>query len=129
MRRLGRAARRSALERVPPCGALALVVGRRRSCRFVDELGLRRPRRGQHVLFALLALGLNVVVGWAGLLDLGYVAFYGFGAYAFAMLSSDQFGIHWPTLVAIPVVIVARRCSGLLLGLPSGGCSATTWRS
>ncbi len=48
------------------------------------------------VLFALLALGLNVVVGWAGLLDLGFVAFYGFGAYAYAILSSDQFGLHWP---------------------------------
>ena len=40
------------------------------------------------LLFALLALGLNVVVGWAGLLDLGYVAFYGFGAYLYALLSS-----------------------------------------
>ena len=48
------------------------------------------------VLFALLALGLNVVVGWAGLLDLGFVAFYGFGAYPYAMLSSTQFGLHWP---------------------------------
>ena len=47
----------------------------------------------------LLALGLNVVVGWGGLLDLGYVAFYGIGAYAYAMLDSDQFGIHLPTLV------------------------------
>ena len=41
----------------------------------------------------LLALGLNVVVGWGGLLDLGYVAFYGIGAYAYAMLDSPQFGI------------------------------------
>ena len=40
------------------------------------------------LIFALLALGLNVVVGWAGLLDLGYVAFYGFGAYVYALLSS-----------------------------------------
>ena len=38
------------------------------------------------VLYMLLALGLNVVVGWGGLLDLGYVAFYGFGAYAYAFI-------------------------------------------
>ena len=40
----------------------------------------------------LLALGLNVVVGWGGLLDLGYVAFFGIGAYAYALLDSDQYG-------------------------------------
>lgn len=70
-------------------------------------------------LFALLALGLNVVVGYAGLLDLGYVAFYGFGAYAYAMLSSDKFGLHLPTLVTIPVVVALTAGFGLLLGLPS----------
>ena len=48
------------------------------------------------LVFALLALGLNVAVGFAGLLDLGYVAYYGFGAYGYAMLASDKFGIHWP---------------------------------
>ena len=42
------------------------------------------------LLLALLALGLNISVGWAGLLDLGYIAFYGFGAYGFALLSSSQ---------------------------------------
>jgi hypothetical protein len=50
-------------------------------------------------IYMLLALGLNVVVGWGGLLDLGYVAFYGIGAYAYAILSSTKFGIHLPTLV------------------------------
>lgn len=71
------------------------------------------------VLFALLAVGLNVAVGWAGLLDLGFVAFYGFGAYAYALLSSDQFGIHWPTELVVPLVIGASALLGLLLGLPS----------
>ena len=42
------------------------------------------------VLYMLLALGLNVVVGWGGLLDLGFVAFYGIGAYSYAMLSFGQ---------------------------------------
>ena len=47
------------------------------------------------LVFALLALGLNVAVGFAGLLDLGYIAYYGIGAYGYAMLSSDKFGHHW----------------------------------
>mgnify|MGYP003704871853 CR=1 FL=1 len=46
------------------------------------------------ILFTLLALGLNIVVGFAGLLDLGYIAFYGVGAYAYALLASPQFGPH-----------------------------------
>jgi ABC-type branched-subunit amino acid transport system permease subunit len=71
------------------------------------------------LLFALLALGLNVVVGYAGLLDLGYVAFYGFGAYTYAVLSSGQFDVHLPTAVALPIVVVASALLGLLLGLPS----------
>ena len=71
------------------------------------------------VLYMLLALGLNVVVGWGGLLDLGYVAFYGIGAYAYAMLDSDKFGIHLPTLVSVPLVVVIGAVAGLLLGLPS----------
>ena len=75
------------------------------------------------LLLALLAVGLNVSVGWAGLLDLGFVAFYGFGAYTFALLSSDQIGVHLPTLVAVPIVIVATGLLGLVLGLPSGRLS------
>jgi len=70
-------------------------------------------------LFALLALGLNIVVGYAGLLDLGYVAFYGFGAYTFAMLSSDKFGLHLPTLVTVPLAVVLTAAFGFLLSLPS----------
>ena len=54
------------------------------------------------LIYALLALGLNVAVGWAGLLDLAYVAFFGFGAYAYALVSSDKFGQHWPTYAVAP---------------------------
>ena len=61
----------------------------------------------------LLALGLNVVVGFAGLLDLGYVAFFGFGAYGYAMLASSQFNIHWPTLA----ILAARHARDRLPGL------------
>jgi branched-chain amino acid transport system permease protein len=71
------------------------------------------------VLYMLLALGLNVVVGWGGLLDLGYVAFYGIGAYSYALLDSPKFGIHLPTPLSIVVVVVVGALVGLLLGLPS----------
>ncbi|MDQ4081944.1 MAG: branched-chain amino acid ABC transporter permease [Actinomycetota bacterium] len=71
------------------------------------------------LVYALLALGLNTVVGFAGLLDLGYVAFYGFGAYSYALLSSDHYDIHWPAEASIPVIMVASALLGLLLGLPS----------
>lgn len=71
------------------------------------------------LLFAMLAIGLNVTVGWAGMLDLGYVAFYGFGAYLYAYLSSEKFGVHWPTEATILVVVAATALLGLLLGLPS----------
>ena len=57
------------------------------------------------LVIVLLALGLNIVVGWAGQLDLGYVAFFGFGAYAFALLSSAQLGshgIHLPAYLSVP---------------------------
>jgi branched-chain amino acid transport system permease protein len=71
------------------------------------------------LLFALLALGLNVVVGYAGLLDLGYIAFWGFGAYAYAMLASSKFDLHTPTVLAVPIVVALSALLGLLLGLPS----------
>lgn len=71
------------------------------------------------LLLVMLALGLNVVVGWAGLLDLGYVAFYGFGAYFYAIVASDQLPAHWPTWIAIPVVVVTTALLGALLSLPS----------
>ncbi len=71
------------------------------------------------LLYVLLALGLNVVVGWGGLLDLGYVAFYGFGAYLYAWLDSNQFHVHLPSLIAIPLVVAATAFLGFLVGLPS----------
>jgi len=71
------------------------------------------------LLLAMLALGLNTVVGWAGLLDLGYVAFYGFGAFFYAIVSSDHIGVHWPTWVAVPVIVTASALLGALLSLPS----------
>jgi len=74
------------------------------------------------MVIALLAVGLNIVVGWAGLLDLGYIAFFGFGAYGFALLSSAQFtstGIHLPAYLSVPIVMIAAAIVGLGVGLPS----------
>jgi branched-chain amino acid transport system permease protein len=71
------------------------------------------------LLYMLLALGLNVTVGYAGLLDLGYVAFYGFAAYSYAMLASPKFGLHWDTLLVVPLVVAATALLGLLVALPS----------
>jgi len=74
------------------------------------------------LVILLLALGLNIVVGWAGLLDLGYVAFFGFGAYGFALLSSAQIGshgIHLPAYLSVPIVMIGAAVLGLLVGWPS----------
>ena len=72
------------------------------------------------LVFALLAIGLNVVVGWAGALDLGYVAFFGVGAYGFALVSSAQVGIHIPAYLSAPGVMAAAALLGVVVGLPSG---------
>ena len=71
------------------------------------------------LLYILLGLGLNVVVGNAGLLDLGYVAFFGFGAYSYGLLSSAYYDNHWPALATIPLIMVATAAVGLILGLSS----------
>ncbi len=74
------------------------------------------------LVIALLAVGLNIVVGWAGLLDLGYVAFFGFGAYGYALLSSAQLGstgIHLPYYLSLPIVMIGAALLGLCVGLPS----------
>jgi branched-chain amino acid transport system permease protein len=69
--------------------------------------------------FVLLALGLNIVVGFAGLLDLGYAAFFAIGSYAFAMLASPQFGIHIPFWVMLFVASGIAALFGILLGAPT----------
>jgi ABC-type branched-subunit amino acid transport system permease subunit len=71
------------------------------------------------LIYALLALGLNITVGFAGLLDLGYIAFFGFGAYTYGFLASAHSGHHWPAELAIPVAILIAALAGLFLGLPS----------
>ncbi len=84
------------------------------------------------LLYIMMALGMNIVVGYAGLLDLGYVAFYAVGAYVFALLSSqhlpDYFvwiaaafpaGLHTPWWVVIPLAAVLAAFLGTVLGAPT----------
>jgi branched-chain amino acid transport system permease protein len=69
------------------------------------------------VPFVLIALGLNVVVGMAGLLDLGYVGFYATGAYTVGILTSKH--ATWPWLLAFPLGVVVSLLIGVLLGAPT----------
>ncbi|KND58353.1 Branched-chain amino acid transport system permease protein LivM [Candidatus Burkholderia verschuerenii] len=84
------------------------------------------------MLYVMLALGLNVVVGFAGLLDLGYIAFYAVGAYTAALLSSPQLstqfewiahlapnGLHVPFLIIVPIAMALAATFGVLLGAPT----------
>lgn len=84
------------------------------------------------LLYVLLALGLNIVVGYAGLLDLGYVAFFAVGAYLFALLGSphlaDAFpavkaafpnGLHLPIWAVIPLAAALAGLFGIILGAPT----------
>jgi branched-chain amino acid transport system permease protein len=71
------------------------------------------------ILFVFLALGLNIVVGFAGLLDLGYIAFYAVGAYVYALLASPHFDIHLPFWVILPIGAAVACLFGVLLGAPT----------
>ena len=70
------------------------------------------------LLYVMLALGLNIVVGFAGLLDMGFIAFYAVGSYTYALLSSPHFGLHLPFWITIPLGAVCAAGFGLLLGTP-----------
>ncbi len=83
------------------------------------------------LLYVLLALGLNIVVGYAGLLDLGYVAFYAVGAYMYALLASPHLsenfawiasmfpnGLHAPVWIIVPLAALLAATAGVLLGTP-----------
>jgi branched-chain amino acid transport system permease protein len=83
------------------------------------------------LLYVMLALGLNIVVGYAGLLDLGYVAFYAVGAYLYALLASPHLsenfpaiaamfpeGLHLPIFVIVPLAAAVAAVAGIVLGAP-----------
>jgi len=71
------------------------------------------------ILYVFLALGLNIVVGFAGLLDLGYIAFYGVGAYVYALLASPHLGLHLPVWIILPIGAFTACIFGMLLGAPT----------
>jgi branched-chain amino acid transport system permease protein len=71
------------------------------------------------LLYIMLALGLNIVVGFAGLLDLGYIAFYAVGAYLYALLASPHFNIHLPFWALLPIGAAVAGLFGVILGAPT----------
>ncbi len=68
-------------------------------------------------VYGLIALGLNVVIGYAGLLDLGYVGFFAVGAFTTAVLGSEHGS--WPWLLTVPAAIIVTGISGIMLGAPT----------
>jgi len=89
--------------------ALPLLDGRPAHLAFLSDAGI----------FLLLAFGLNVVVGFAGLLDLGYAAFFAIGSYTYAFLASAQFHLHTPFLLTILAAVVITALFGIVLGAPT----------
>jgi branched-chain amino acid transport system permease protein len=70
-------------------------------------------------LYVLMGLGLNIVVGFAGLLDLGYVAFFAIGAYTMALLTPSEFGVaNLSFWTALPFSVLAAVLAGIILGVP-----------
>ncbi|WP_086998253.1 high-affinity branched-chain amino acid ABC transporter permease LivM [Rhizobium sullae] len=89
--------------------AIYAAFGAQGSLKWVDNFGI------QILIYVMLAWGLNIVVGLAGLLDLGYVAFYAVGAYSYALLSS-YFGLSFWLLLPMSGILAALW--GVILGFP-----------
>lgn len=69
-------------------------------------------------IFVMMGLGLNVVVGFAGLLDLGYVAFFAIGAYTYAFLNSPKYGLDLSFWLSLPIAMMVAALAGIILGVP-----------
>jgi branched-chain amino acid transport system permease protein len=116
---------RALFERIPTLVLLAVAVAIAAILPLFMNTGDLNRYGLNTAIFALLALGLNVVVGWAGLLDLGYVAFFGVGAYTYALLSSNHCftqttcAVHWPGWATVPIAVAVTAVVGFLVGLPS----------
>ena len=87
----------------------SLAGGFQGSLKWVDNFGI------QILIYVMLAWGLNIVVGLAGLLDLGYVAFYAVGAYAYALLATH---LGWSFWILLPVAGIMSAFWGVMLGFP-----------
>ena len=70
-------------------------------------------------MYACLAISLNLVVGYAGLLNLGFIAFFGIGSYAYALVASDQIHLHYPLWASLIVVVLVTLAFALIVGLPA----------
>lgn len=70
------------------------------------------------LMYSIMALGLNIMVGYVGLLDMGYVAFFAIGAYTYALLASPLHGLHVPFWAVLPVTVGVSATCGVLLGIP-----------
>lgn len=98
---------------------------------FLDTPGISfGGTMAQFAMVAIIAIGLNVVVGQAGLLDLGYVGFYAVGAYTVALLTSPEspwnkvgptgfFSTDWAWLSCVPLAMAITALAGLILGTPT----------
>jgi branched-chain amino acid transport system permease protein len=85
------------------------LVGLQGSLKWVDNFGI------QILIYVMLAWGLNIVVGLAGLLDLGYVAFYAVGAYCYALLGTE---LGWSFWILLPTAGLMAAFWGIILGFP-----------
>src|SRR5205085_12683373 len=70
-------------------------------------------------MYACLAVSLNLVVGYAGLLNVGFIAFFAIGSYAYALVASDQLHYHLPLWSSLITVIAVTLGFALLVGIPS----------
>lgn len=87
----------------------------------IDQLAKTNwtPNAIEIIIFAILALGLNIVVGYAGLLDLGYAAFFAIGAYTTGFLSSPQLNLEWNFWIVIWIAAAVAALAGVVLGSPT----------
>jgi branched-chain amino acid transport system permease protein len=88
---------------------IVLVFGFQGSLKWVDNFGI------QILIYVMLAWGLNIVVGLAGLLDLGYVAFYAVGAYSYALMGTQ---LGWSFWILLPAAGIMAAFWGIILGFP-----------
>jgi branched-chain amino acid transport system permease protein len=86
---------------------------------FVAEGGIALQNMVLAAAYVMMALGLNIVVGFAGLLDLGYVAFFAIGAHVAAHFGSAFWPIHFDFLIIVVLAIVATTAAGVLIGVPT----------
>ena len=88
---------------------LVVTLGSSGSLKWIDSYGI------QILIYVMLGWGLNIVVGLAGLLDLGYVAFYAVGAYSYTLLATT---FHLSFWICLPIAGILAACWGMILGFP-----------